>query len=94
MVVRVPRPYRQINLGVKRLLREFKRNTDPDELIWHQDLNDRQILVIKSGGWKLQVEEGLPFPLREGLTYWVPAHTWHRVIRGHDNLVVEIEEIF
>lgn len=94
VVVRTPRPYRETKLEENRVLREFGHDTNSEELIWHQDLRDRQVLVIKSGGWKLQMQEGLPFPLQEGRAYWVPAHSWHRVIRGHGNLVIEIREIF
>ena len=74
------------------ILREFNREVNSDELVWHQDKADRWVKVAKSGGWMLQMDDQLPKPLEEGKTYFIPAMTYHRVIKGDDNLVVLIKE--
>lgn len=87
-----PRPYRQRTLRDGTILREFRADAHPDELVWHQDRAHRSVRVVESGGWKLQLEEGLPFPLVEGNTYEIPSRSWHRVIRGPGDLKIEIVE--
>ena len=90
--MKTPRPYSQRALGNGTILREFSSDTHPEELIWHQDREHRTVKVIESGGWKLQLEEGLPFPLIDGNTYEIPSRSWHRVIRGPGNLKIAIQE--
>ena len=85
------RPYSQQEVD-GRLLREFGADVDPEELEWHQDLRDRNVRVVEGNGWQLQLDTALPSELVDGRTYYVPAKTWHRVIRGGGRLVVEIEE--
>jgi GNAT superfamily N-acetyltransferase len=85
-------PYRQRTLRDGTILREFRSDAHPDELVWHQDRSHRSVRVLESGGWKLQLEEGLPFPLFEGNTYEIPSRSWHRVIRGPGDLKIEIME--
>ena len=73
-------------------LREFKEEVDSGELKWHMDKEDRQVKVIKSNGWKLQLDNQLPIYLEEGKTYFIEKYSFHRVIKGFGNLVVEIEK--
>jgi len=73
-------------------LREFKEEVDSGELKWHMDKEDRQVKVIKSNGWKLQLDNQLPIYLEEGKTYFIEKYSFHRVIKGSGNLIVEIEK--
>ena len=73
-------------------LREFKEEIDSGELKWHMDKEDRQVKVIKSNGWKLQLDNQLPIYLEEGKTYFIEKYSFHRVLKGSGNLVVEIEK--
>lgn len=73
-------------------LREFKEEVDSGELKWHMDKEDRQVKVIKSNGWKLQLDNQLPIYLEEGKTYFIEKYSFHRVIKGSGNLVVEIKK--
>ena len=86
------RPYRELTLHGGRILREFSHDTRSEELEWHMDRRDRRVTVIEDGGWKLQLESGLPFLLVRGETYDVPRESWHRVIRGHSDLKIVIDE--
>ena len=85
-------PFRERSLGGKLFLREFKENVDPEELIWHQDKEDRVIKVIESNGWKLQLDNQLPVLLEKNSIYNIPAYVYHRVIKGSGRLLIEVEK--
>jgi hypothetical protein len=84
-------PFQQENIDGK-IKRTFSPDVDSDELKWHQDLNDRKVTVIESGGWSFQMEDNLPNKLLIAEQIIIPKFVWHRVIKGEGNLVVEIEE--
>jgi hypothetical protein len=84
-------PYtQQISNG--KIYRTFSPDVDSDELKWHQDLKDRKVTIIESGGWLFQMDDGLPNKLSNAEQIFIPKLVWHRVIKGQDNLIVEIEE--
>jgi hypothetical protein len=83
-------PFSEQEITKDVVLREFKENVNPEELIWHQDREDRKVKVIKSNNWKLQMDNELPVTLEVGKTYYIPAYEYHRVIKGTGDLVVEI----
>jgi hypothetical protein len=84
-------PYQQtINDG--KILRTFSPNIDSEELKWHQDLRDRKVTILESGGWSFQMDDGLPNKLQIAEQIFIPKFVWHRVIKGHSDLIVEIEE--
>ncbi len=85
-------PFEERSLGGKLFLREFKENVNPEELIWHQDREDRVIKVIESNGWKLQLDDQLPVLLEKDSTYNIPAYVYHRVIKGSGRLLIEVEK--
>jgi hypothetical protein len=65
---------------------------DDDELTWHQDLKDRKVTIIEDGGWSFQMENSLPVKLSNAEQLSIPKFVWHRVIKGNDDLIVEIQE--
>ena len=75
------------------LIREFSKDVNSDELVWHRDYEDRYVKVQTGRGWQLQLENSLPTILSPGSTYFIPKKTYHRLIKGSKNLVVEIKEI-
>lgn len=77
--------------GVKTRL--FKESTDNHELKWHFDELDRNVKVVKSNGWLLQMDNQLPVELKEGKTFFIPKGVYHRVLKGNGDLIVEIKEI-
>lgn len=84
-------PYQQtINDG--KILRTFSPNIDSEELKWHQDLRDRKVTILESGGWSFQMDDGLPNKLQIAEQIFIPKFIWHRVIKGYSDLIVEIEE--
>ena len=57
-------PFEQINVGDK-MIRTFSPEVDDDELKWHQDLKDRKVTIIESGGWSFQMDNDLPNKLKK-----------------------------
>ena len=86
------KPYKQIRLTESLLLREFSSSTNSRELVWHRDKNDRTIKILEGNGWHLQMDNGLPIALTPGKEYYIPANTYHRVIKGNSNLRIVISE--
>ena len=75
------------------IIREFKETTNPGELVWHRDRRDRYVKIVSGIEWKIQYENKLPVNLIPGKTYFIPKNTYHRVLKGEKNLVVEIKEL-
>ncbi len=84
-------PFEQIVKG-NILVRTFDLSVDSDELKWHQDLKDRKVTVIEGNGWLFQMENKLPIKLEDAKQIFIPKLAWHRVLKGNDRLIVEIEE--
>ena len=85
-------PFKEKNIGGRIFLREFAKDTNSEELIWHQDREDRVITVVEANGWKLQMDNQLPVLLENGSTYSIPAYDYHRVIKGHGRLLIKVEK--
>ncbi len=84
-------PYTQ-KIKDGKIHRTFYPDVDADELKWHQDLNDRKVTIVESGGWSFQMENSLPSKLHSAEQIFIPKFAWHRVIKGNSELIVEIEE--
>ena len=84
-------PFNQIEKEGK-LIRTFSPDVDTYELKWHQDLKDRKVTILESGGWSFQMDDSLPNKLQNAEQIFIPKFAWHRVIKGDSKLVVEIEE--
>ncbi len=69
--------------------RSFSQDIDPIELMWHRDLKNRNVKVLEGKDWKIQMENELP---KSFDTITIPRLTWHRVIKGSGNLVIQIKE--
>ena len=85
-------PKEQIEVDNKKI-RTFSPNVEEEELKWHQDLSDRNVTIIEDGGWSFQMENELPVKVSRASHIHIPKFVWHRVIKGPDQLVVEIEEL-
>ena len=85
-------PFKQKKVG-NILIREFSQSVDSLELAWHRDKKDRFVRVAKGKDWKLQIENCLPIDLLSKKIYFIPKNTYHRIIKGRTDLVVEIREV-
>tara|TARA_Y100001970_G_scaffold240889_1_gene303981 strand:- start:966 stop:1259 length:294 start_codon:yes stop_codon:yes gene_type:complete len=81
------------NAGLKNCkTRVFKKSVKKDQLLWHTDKKDREIKVIWGTGWKLQMDNQLPFELEIGRRYNINKGEFHRLHKGNSELKIEIRE--
>ena len=86
------KPYKDKPLDTGRFLRKFDKDIDTSELIWHRDKKDRVVRVLEGNSWKLQYDDQLPFEMVKNEEYFIEAYQYHRIIKGRNNLVLEILE--
>lgn len=82
------RPYIDIEVTDKYIIREFNENINPIELMWHRDNEDRLVEVIGKTDWQIQLENQLPTSMNQPI--FIPKHEWHRAIKGTGNLRLKI----
>ena len=82
------KPYTDIEVTDKYIIREFNENIDPIELLWHRDDQRRTIEILGETNWKLQLDNQLPTSLNQPIH--IERHQWHRVIKGTGNLKLKI----
>ena len=83
-------PYTNTPITQTSVIREFSSEVDPMELVWHQDEEDRTIEILEGEGWQLQRDNELPLVLQEGDSIFIPMGQIHRVIKGNNNLKIQI----
>jgi hypothetical protein len=84
------RPYQELR-QFDTLRRKFKEDAPESELVWHRDRNDRQVTIIGETDWMFQLEDELPQQLKD--TVFIPRNTYHRLIKGTGDLMVQILEL-
>ena len=88
----VVNPYQEeVNDSI--ITRVFKENVESDELVWHRDRNDRTVEILESDGWYFQFEDQLPTEMKKGDVLNIPKESYHRIIKGSNDLIVKIYEI-
>ena len=86
-------PFVERQVSSNRFLREFNKDVDSSELIWHMDREDRYVTVKSGSDWKLQMDNELPVLLEMKKVYFIPKFTYHRVIKGSTKLIIEVKKI-
>jgi quercetin dioxygenase-like cupin family protein len=71
-------------------IRTFSKDVDEIDLIWHRDDEDREIEILEGTGWQFQRDNELPLELKKGDRIFIPRHQVHRIIKGIDDLKIEI----
>jgi mannose-6-phosphate isomerase-like protein (cupin superfamily) len=84
--------YSQENISKNSFFRTFSEEIDKYELVWHYDINDRDMTVISGSDWMFQYDDTLPFKLNVGDNIFIPKNTYHRIIKGCGDLIIKIEE--
>ena len=74
------RPYTDLEITDKYIIREFDENVDPLELLWHRDLENRTVEIIGETDWKVQLENQLPTSINGPI--FISKGEWHRLIKG------------
>ena len=85
------KPYKDLEVTDKYILREFSQNIDPIELMWHRDNEDRLVEIIGKTDWQLQLDNQLPTSMNQPI--FIPRHEWHRVVKGTGNLTLKIHKL-
>ena len=86
-------PFIERQVSSNRFLREFNKDVDSSELIWHMDREDRYVTVKSGSDWKLQMDNELPVLLEMKKVYFIPKFTYHRIIKGSTKLIIEVKKI-
>ena len=74
------------------IIRRFSFDLPSDELKWHRDGEDREILVLESNGWALQKDDRLPIELQKNESHSIARGEWHRLLKGSGELVLRIKK--
>lgn len=74
------------------IIRIFEEDVDNDELVWHRDKKDRRVEIIESENWYFQFEDNIPIEMKKGDVLNIPKESYHRIIKGKNNLKVKIFE--
>ena len=70
--------------------RTFDASVDPAELKWHWDEQDRFVTANHDTDWRFQYDNQLPQAMLEGVSFYIIAGTWHRLIKGSGSLTLEV----
>jgi hypothetical protein len=71
-------------------VRLFSEEVDTEDLRWHRDREDREIISILKTDWKIQLENELPVNLNSLVK--IKAGEWHRLIKGSGELQLKIKK--
>ena len=82
------KPYTDLEITDKYIIREFGDDIDPIELMWHRDDEDRIIEILGETDWSIQLDNQLPTSLNERI--FIKRHEWHRVVKGTGTLKLKI----
>ena len=72
------------------IVRTFSQDIDEEELVWHRDIQDRQVTILEETDWQFQFDNELPQVLKDVI--FIPKNTYHRLIKGTGKLNIQIEE--
>ena len=82
------KPYVDIELNNKYIIREFGDDIDPIELMWHRDDEERLVEVLECGkDWKFQYDNNNPESLKR---LFIRKGVYHRIIKGTGNLKLKV----
>ena len=72
-------------------IRTFSQDVSQFELVWHRDKEDRIVTPIGQTDWKFQLDNDIPRTIEKEI--FIPKETYHRLIKGTNNLKVRIQKI-
>jgi quercetin dioxygenase-like cupin family protein len=73
-------------------LRVYVEDVEEEKLVWHKDPRNEYFKVIGGRDWKLLIENNLPMNLEIGKFYYIPREVAHKMIKGKNNLILELQE--
>lgn len=85
------KPYKEIKIKENTFIREFKESTNSSEFIWHKDKEDRIIEALEETNWLFQIDNKLPIKIENKI--FIPKETFHRIIKGDNDLKIKLTKI-
>ena len=85
------KPYIDLEVTDKYIIREFDEDIDPIELLWHRDDEDRLIEILEGTNWYVQLDNQLPTFINKPI--FIRKHEWHRTIKGTGKLRIKIYKL-
>ena len=72
--------------------RVFPEDVQEEELIWHQDAEDRIVEALHDTDWMFQFDNDLPISFRHPI--YISKGVIHRVIKGTTDLVLRVRKMY
>jgi hypothetical protein len=72
------------------LTRIFSASVDETELQWHWDEEDRLVYPNHETSWRIQLDNQLPRELIVDDIIFIPAGVWHRLLKGSEDLSLQV----
>ena len=64
-----------------------------DNLEWHRDKEDREIMLVEGDGWYIQMENELPRLMQKESLFKIPKEIWHRIInKNGTKLIINVRK--
>ena len=64
-----------------------------DNLEWHRDKEDREVMLIEGDGWYIQMENELPRLMQKESLFKIPKEIWHRIInKNGTKLIINVRK--
>jgi len=84
-------PFKEEIISDNMFIREFSKDTDSAEMVWHRDREDRVIESIEPTDWKIQLDNELPKDINKKV--FIPMGVYHRLIKGTNDLKIKLIKI-
>lgn len=73
--------------------RTFSNDLSSEELTWHRDKEEREVILKKGTGWYIQFDNNLPVLMSSDNVYKISRYTWHRIInKNRTSLTIEVKK--
>ena len=86
-------PFKEEAEGDGWTIRRFSAGVPDEELTWHRDGEDREIILVAGEGWSFQRDNMLPVLLKKGECHSIRKGEWHRLIKGSGEAVLRIKKL-
>ena len=84
-------PFQETKIGENTFIREFNKDTESGEMVWHRDREDRIIESIGETDWMIQIDNELPKQIRGEV--FIPMGIYHRLIKGTGDLKIKLQKL-
>jgi len=86
-------PFEEREEGDGWIIRRFSAGVPDEELTWHRDGEDREIILVAGEGWSFQRDNSLPVILKKGESHSIREGEWHRLIKGSGDALLRIKKL-